>query len=277
MNRFQQIILHLAGWAIFITLPILLFPGPKDILALFSGSRSIILIMLNVFLISYFYLNYHLIVPKYYFNKQYGKLTLVTLSIYVLIVVLPGLIIPYGPAPDMMNTPPLQERMPPPGFMQNHAPDMKPPGNTMQKPELLREFTFRLGRQSLFFMLVFLFSLMLRINNRLRETDAAHQKAEIAYLHAQINPHFLFNTLNSIYSLALQKADATAQAVVKLSNMMRYVITDAVHDKVSLFKELTYLNNYIELQRMRLPASVALQVNINTNAFHQRPGVFNAH
>lgn len=49
MNRFQQIILHLAGWAIFITLPILLFPGPKDILALFSGSRSIILIMLNVF------------------------------------------------------------------------------------------------------------------------------------------------------------------------------------------------------------------------------------
>jgi len=136
-------------------------------------------------------------------------------------------------------------------------------------------------------MLVFLFSLMLRINNRLRETEAARQKAEIAYLHAQINPHFLFNTLNSIYSLALQKADATAlalqkadataQAVVKLSNMMRYVITDAVHDKVSLFKELTYLNNYIELQRMRLPASVALQVNINTNAFHQRPGVFNAH
>ncbi|KXK31328.1 MAG: signal transduction histidine kinase LytS [Bacteroidetes bacterium OLB12] len=104
---------------------------------------------------------------------------------------------------------------------------------------------------------------MLRINARLRETEAARQKAEVAYLHAQINPHFLFNTLNSIYSLALQKADATAQAVVKLSNMMRYVLTDTVHDYVLLTKEIEYLNNYIELQRLRLPESVNLVVKID--------------
>ncbi|MCW5911602.1 MAG: histidine kinase, partial [Cyclobacteriaceae bacterium] len=248
--------------------PVLLFPGPKEILTLFNGWRSVIEIIQYALLIGYFYLNYHLFTPQYYFRKKYGRLALVTLGMYGLFVILPGLTFrsnPGFPAPPGGNQPRMEKRVQPPDSGNNFAPQ-KPP---FQEPEFLREFTFRLGRQSLLFMLVFLFSLMLRINSRLRETEAARQKAELAYLHAQINPHFLFNTLNSIYSLALQKADATATAVVKLSNMMRYVLTDTVHEKVPLSKELSYLNNYIELQQLRLPASVNLKVNIGPPASNE--------
>ncbi|MBX2915949.1 MAG: histidine kinase [Cyclobacteriaceae bacterium] len=269
MNRIPQIILHVAGWAIFITLPILFFPGPKDVLILFQGSRGLIEIIRYALLIGYFYFNYHLLVPRYYFGKKYWQLVVLTTGMYFLIVILPGMITPAAPINparqmSMRESPAFNNNLnsPPP-------PDINMP-RPFDEPEILREISFRLGRQTLLFTLVFLFSLMLRINTRLRETETARQKAEVAYLHAQINPHFLFNTLNSIYSLALQKADSTAQAVVKLSNMMRYVLTDTVHERVSLAKEIEYLNNYIELQRLRLPASVNLIVTIDQPSMEEK-------
>jgi len=76
--------------------------------------------------------------------------------------------------------------------------------------------------------------------------------AELSYLKAQINPHFLFNSLNSIYSLAIIKSDQTAEAVMKLSNLMRYVILDVHIPFVPLEKELGYIKNFIELHRLRL-------------------------
>ncbi|HRD40256.1 MAG TPA: sensor histidine kinase, partial [Bacteroidia bacterium] len=85
---------------------------------------------------------------------------------------------------------------------------------------------------------------------------------ELSYLKAQINPHFLFNTLNSIYSLAIQKSDETANAVVKLSGMMRYVLTESQNEFVSLQKELDYINNYIELQKTRLDSTIKLHYTI---------------
>lgn len=90
--------------------------------------------------------------------------------------------------------------------------------------------------------------------------------AELSYLKAQINPHFLFNTLNSIYSLALQKSDDAANAVVKLSGMMRYVLTESQRESVSLEKEINYIKDYVELQKLRLGNAVRLDFNISGNA-----------
>jgi len=75
---------------------------------------------------------------------------------------------------------------------------------------------------------------------------------------SQINPHFLFNTLNNIYSLANRHDDKALDAMVKLSGIMRYLIYDTQADRVSLEKEVEYLENYLELQRLRLrdPGSV---------------------
>lgn len=77
------------------------------------------------------------------------------------------------------------------------------------------------------------------------------QASELALLRSQVNPHFLFNTLNNIYSLVYQKSDDAPAAVMKLSSIMRYVLYDANTDLVPLDKEVEYLRNFIELQKLR--------------------------
>ena len=115
------------------------------------------------------------------------------------------------------------------------------------------------------FLVVLFISLTLKINNRLKRTEKEKVTAELSLLKAQINPHFLFNTLNSIYSLAIDNSDYTATAVVKLSGMMRYIISEAGHDFVSLDKEVAYLSDYIELQQVRFDNTFKLAYTVNGN------------
>jgi len=76
-------------------------------------------------------------------------------------------------------------------------------------------------------------------------------KTELSFLKSQINPHFLYNTLNYIYSLAIPVSDQLSAAVLRLSDLMRYNLTESTDGKVSLIKEVEYLQSYIELFRMR--------------------------
>lgn len=75
--------------------------------------------------------------------------------------------------------------------------------------------------------------------------------AELAFLKSQINPHFLFNSLNNIYSLAYQRSEKTPAAILKLSEIMRYMLQDSNEPTVPLEREMRYLQNYIELQKLR--------------------------
>lgn len=114
-------------------------------------------------------------------------------------------------------------------------------------------FLHRLGYNFFEFSIVLTFALLLRFFNRWKATQQEKLRTELSYLKAQINPHFLFNALNGIYSQAIdENADKTANAIVTLSGMMRYIITESHVDKVSLEKELTYINSYIHLQHIRL-------------------------
>jgi len=108
------------------------------------------------------------------------------------------------------------------------------------------------------FMLVFSLSFFLRINQRLSYIQSEKLKTEVSYLRAQINPHFLFNTLNSLYALALEKSDSAPEAILRLSSMMRYVVTESGRDRVALENEINYLKNYISLQRLRMDDSTLL-------------------
>jgi hypothetical protein len=83
-----------------------------------------------------------------------------------------------------------------------------------------------------------------------RETEQARTAAELAFLRSQLNPHFLFNTINDIYALVYQKSDHAPGALLKLSELLRYVLHDARQDRVLLSKELDYLQSLIELQRI---------------------------
>jgi two-component system, LytTR family, sensor kinase len=74
---------------------------------------------------------------------------------------------------------------------------------------------------------------------------------EINYLKAQINPHFLFNTLNNLYGMALQKSDKTPEVIMRLSKMMDYMLYDSDDAKVYLVKDIENLENYISLENIR--------------------------
>lgn len=92
-----------------------------------------------------------------------------------------------------------------------------------------------------------------------KEIQNEKLSAELLFLKSQINPHFFFNTLNSIYYLAHTKSDQSPAAILKLSEIMRYIIYEAVKDRVPLSKEVDYIQNYIDLQRLRLNDNVAIE------------------
>ncbi|WP_162880052.1 sensor histidine kinase [Lutibacter oceani] len=86
---------------------------------------------------------------------------------------------------------------------------------------------------------------------------------ELSFLKTQLNPHFLFNSLNSIYSLANKKSDNTTDAIITLSELMRYMIYETNKDVVSLQNEINYIKNYISLQNLRLKDSSGVRFNVH--------------
>jgi len=135
----------------------------------------------------------------------------------------------------------------------------------MLRPVSFREFT----RALTWYLLILFISLGVKLlmqlrqaEQRAREIENAQLRTELSFLHAQINPHFLFNSLNTIYSLALKKSDTAPTAVLKLSHLLRYMVDDANREQVSLEQEVNYLNNYIELQRLRSTDQLAVNFNV---------------
>lgn len=231
MTRSRNIAIHIIGWALFLILPLVFSPGPA-----FSShgiphflKRELIACVL---LIGYFYLS-AVLVSEFYFKGKYTLFFLLAFVCFLVTTLVPFLFIPGHP--DL----PVDPQFP------------RPPGDDNS---ILMEF----GHNFFRFSVVTFVSLTLKISNRWKQAEQEKLNAELSYLKAQINPHFLFNTLNSIYSLSIQKSDHTPSAIVKLSSMMRYVVSESSRDFVSLEKELNYIRNYIELQQLRFGDAIQL-------------------
>ena len=98
-----------------------------------------------------------------------------------------------------------------------------------------------------------------------KEVENEKLTAELNFLKAQINPHFLFNTLNNLYYLAYTQSPNTTEVIEKLSQMMRYMIYDSNHARVPLSKEIAYMENYISLERLRLNNQIPINFVIAGN------------
>lgn len=96
-----------------------------------------------------------------------------------------------------------------------------------------------------------------------RNLESQKKDMELQFLKSQLNPHFLFNSLNNIYSLAYQKSDKTADAILKLSEIMRYMIYESNDSWVALSKEVEYVQSYIELQKLRFKDGAAVELTLN--------------
>lgn len=85
-----------------------------------------------------------------------------------------------------------------------------------------------------------------------KELKSQNLASELNFLKSQINPHFLFNTLNNLYALSLKKSDQAPETVLMLSEMMRYMLYECNVERVLLKKEINYIKNYLELEKIRL-------------------------
>ena len=106
-------------------------------------------------------------------------------------------------------------------------------------------------------------------NFKREEAKTESMQSELRFLKSQINPHFLFNTLNSLYALTLKKDDKAPDIVIKLSEMMRYMLYECNEPEVPLRKEVNYLQNYLDLERLRQRKGIKIELEVSGNVSDQ--------
>ncbi len=122
------------------------------------------------------------------------------------------------------------------------------------------------------FILVFAIGTFIAVMQQWLKTEHTRQQiehekinTELSFLRSQVNPHFFFNTLNNIYSLAITGSQDTAPAVMKLSSIMRYILTETEANLVPLQNEIDFLRNFIDLQLVRLTDKVEVNFTAEGN------------
>jgi LytS/YehU family sensor histidine kinase len=220
--------MHVIAWAAFLSLPIIFAPGPPRSLKDIFNPNAVRDYVVIFLMMLFFYINYFLLIPQLYFRKKHLYYVLLILIFFFITTILPPLLISYKI---------------------HRAP-----------------FLFETFHNIFVFLVVVFISFTLRINRQLKLAQKEKLNAELSYLKAQINPHFLFNTLNSIYSLSISKSEATPSAIVMLSGMMRYVISETNREFVALEKEINYISDYIELQKIRLGDTVKVEFTLEGTA-----------
>lgn len=253
--------LHIFGWVLFFSLILGFMNRSSDALSLTRFFEPDFLLFAAVY-VSLFYTNAYVLIPQLYLKQKYLLYFLISLLLFAGVYTLR----PYDrllahqvrPA----NAAPFPEfrRMPPPprdGPMpQRPGPDKRGRGLDIISVVL--------------FLSVWSFSTALPIIRQWRQSErralqaeADRVNAELSFLKAQINPHFLFNTLNNIYSLSIANSGQTPAAILKLSEILHYITDDVRADFVPLQSEVDCVRNYIELQKLRLTDKVDVRFAIN--------------
>ncbi len=245
MKRSWQIFWHAFFWVVMIGFFLLM---ARNNVKLSTADLLIIFLLYPAINISLFYLNYLTLIPRFLDKKRYG---LYALSITITILVY-GLA-KYGVALI---------------FKQNILMRVKGEITGFGSYFLSTVFT---SLVFLFLSAVLKFTVDWFLNERIqRDLENQRLSAELAFLKSQINPHFLFNSLNSIYSLAYQRSEMTPDAILKLSEIMRYMLYESNDNKVDLSKELQYLQNYIDLQKIRFGNKAYIDFKVEGKVLNQQ-------
>jgi hypothetical protein len=254
----RPIVIHLFFFILFIVLPALVFerlPGES----FFTFTRAVVQDMIaNITILSFLYLNYYIFIPKLYFrNKIFWYVVVVVFYLFIILPI-PHLLGNFINE-DMVGKPP----GPPPGE-DTISPLLAPITPKIENPRSIVLFSIHeLRRHIYLFFTAFLISFLIKTRDNLAKIKEDNLQAELSLLNAQITPHFLFNTLNSIYALSIKNDARTSNAILNLSGLMRYLIKDVREQKILLQKELDYIFNYIELQKARLGNTVNVIYNLN--------------
>ncbi|NIJ50864.1 sensor histidine kinase [Dyadobacter arcticus] len=260
-------VIHVLGWILFISLPLTIMSreptGDMQLELLTSGSFWLFFLIYCFA----FYFNLLFLIPKLFLKQRYLVYTGIFVASFVIIYIsqpFESLIFQkfhqqneqFGPRMKMPPGPP-----PPAPFGEERPPMPGQPG---------RESAITVDFVSLvLFVVIWVVGMAISFSRQwqlsekkviLSEADKA--QAELSFFKAQINPHFLFNTLNNIYSLAISSSENTAPSILKLSQLMRYITEEVTENYVPLADEIGCLKNYIELQKLRLNAKTQVDFGL---------------
>lgn len=239
-QRYRVVFLHLSFWCVYLSFFVYQITsrrrGEADFSeALFAGLFNM------AFNMAAAYLNYFIFLPRFLEQKKVGKYLLEFLVPFAAIM-----------------------------FIRVHLQRYIIDGYTYKFEYFYSSaFVVQAGAVSLF---IVIFVAMLRFAKdwfefeaRKKEIENERLTAELTFLKAQINPHFLFNTLNNLYYLAYSKSENTTEVIAKLSQMMRYMIYESNHSRVLLSREIEYMQNYISLERLRLNNQIPIKFEVDGN------------
>lgn len=254
-RNLMKVIIHIIFWIVFFSLPFLFRPdtGPRPGNHFMFHVPTPILIN-NLFLILAFYTNLFVFMPVFFNKKKWGLYILFT-CIFLFF----SFMIHYvSKEIDMLYGREMMHNFPRPGY---HP---RPRGFEFRQFSFIYSFI-------MIWALSMVYHLVFQLQKSKKHADMIYANAlqsELSFLKAQINPHFLFNTLNNIYSLTLKKSDLAPIAVMKLSNLMRQITSDNDEDYVSFEEEEKFIIDYVELQQLRLTDKTKINLQISKNYDH---------
>jgi len=258
-EKTTRIIIHILVWTVILGLPIYsarrFQMGSNFLLTYYTFT------VINALI---FYTNYLFLIPVLFFQKKRYRYYSAALALVFFFYFLSDFaneqifsIISNKGNSEQMIRPPGEERSPGPPRVQRMRPRFV----------IALPYAHTLGYLSSSLFMVFL-SLGLRVLERQskfgkmqEEMEKAKLNAELVLLKNQISPHFFFNTLNNIYSLIGRNNEGSKNAVIKLSKMMRYVLNESGKDNMLLSHEIEFMNNYIDLMKLRIGTKTKLNVN----------------
>lgn len=231
--KIQRLLKHLAFWAFILTFQISR-SGLKIIDTNWHDFRSLLiehgLMLPLLMMISYFFA--YFLLPRFLSARRYPLLFLLAICSGAFAIIIMRVILYHYVFPEFY--PAFYEKYP--GF-----------------------WNFNLAQYAFYIFSTVAIVVMIKYASQLRQIEKIrfqleqqNLSSELALLRSQVNPHFLFNTLNNINVLVKTNPELTQKSIVKLSDIMRYMLVEAVHEKVALTKEIEYLNSYIGLQSLRL-------------------------
>ena len=252
-KKIVTVIAHVTAWICFITLPYLVFfPRLREFNI--SDHQLASIICNTVFLVLFYYLNTLVLIPRLLAKEKWFWYIFSIAASLIFFLYIPRQIATLIAEPEVFNP---QNRE----YIRNPAFQGKPRFQGMGRKSRPIADPYN----TVLFLLIFtvgtcisVIQRWLKTEHNRKETENEKLNTELSFLKSQVNPHFFFNTLNNIYSLAVVRSEKTAPAVMKLSSIMRYILTETQRDKVPLSNEVDFIHNFIDLQQVRLTDKVVL-------------------
>ena len=262
-------IIHVLAWLLFLVLPVTIMsrePDPSIQITLLTSASFWLFFLIYCFI---FYFNILILIPTLFLKHRHLIYTSLFLTGFLLIL--------YTQPFENLIFKRFHNAQSQPPDAGNEMFRRTPPGSSLRPngPTPFSMPSARNGHQTktpvdfvslVLFVVVWVAAMATKISEQWRISEqrailseADKAQAELSFFKAQINPHFLFNTLNNIYALAVSHHENTAPSILKLSEMMRYITEEATEDFVPIEDEIACLENYVDLQKLRLNAKTKVE------------------